>query len=53
MDVKELQRVMAAAVGDPESGPVSEVLPVLAAAVAAAFNLGSAEKRIVKSSEIR
>lgn len=53
MDAKELQRVMAAAVGDPESGPVSEALPVLAAAVAAALNPGSAEKRVVKAAETR
>ena len=54
MDQKQIENVMMDALGRPDSGQVRDVLPVLAAAVAAALNpKKEPEQRVVKPAETR
>lgn len=54
MDQKQLEDVMLDALGRPDSGQARDVVPVLAAAVAAALNpKQQPEQRVVKSAETR
>ena len=54
MDQKNLEIVMMEASGNPSSGVVRDVIPLLAAAVAKALNPKSdTEQRVVKPSETR
>lgn len=54
MDQKQLESVMLDALGNPDSGQVRDVLPLLAAAVASALNpKKDTEQRVVKPAETR
>ena len=51
----EIESILAAAVGNPDSGAVRDVLPTLAAAVDAALNptKPTDEQRVIKPAETR
>lgn len=54
MDVNELEDVMLSAVGNPDSGVVRDVIPLLAAAVSSALSpKAEPEQRVVKPAETR